>query len=53
MAAGMGANVVCAFAISFSVPYLLGAEHANLGPKVSYKTCLVRVEIHAEHIVYG
>ena len=36
MAVGMSWDVVFAFAMSYSIPYLIGTPGANLGPKVGY-----------------
>ena len=36
MAVGMSMDVVFAFAMSYSIPYLIGTPGANLGPKIGY-----------------
>ena len=36
MAVGMSFDVVFAFAVSYSIPYLIGTPGANLGPKIGY-----------------
>ena len=36
MAVGMSFDVVFAFAMSYSIPYLIGTPGANLGPKIGY-----------------